>query len=160
MSLNRDKESDKEIANKEKDFIAKAKEFSIALTPEQMIEKVIDVNPDLEKAFSNAVSDNEKIAESLVKANLDLAEANDLLEFKDDQIKTFAEQLEKATEQLVESEEVYNENISLVAEVKQLQSLITQAAEKNESDTVIIKGLTAKNLKLKNIVKQFTETTT
>lgn len=155
MSKNRDKESDKEIAYAQEDRIAKAKEWGI-LTPEAMIERVVD-NPELKKEWEESIKDNVNLAADLGKAVLNLQEANDLLEFKDDQINTLGKQLEKATEQLVESEEVYNENLSLVDEVKQLQSLITQAAEKNESDTVIIKGLESKNLKLKQALKELTE---
>lgn len=138
MSKNRDKESDKEIALAKKDRVAKNKEFGLG--PEDMVQEVI------EKIVEVSV-DNPELTKDLKKAVLNLQEANDLLEFKDDQIKTLGLQLEKNIEELKKQD----------FEIKELHALIDKAVEKNESNTIIIKGLEAKNLKLKEAVKQLSE---
>lgn len=162
MSKNRDKESDKEIANAQKDRIAKGKEFGLG--PEDMVQEVI------EKIVEVSV-DNPELTNDLKKAVLNLQEANDLLEFKDDQIKafeaavaqcavqikTYKEQLEVATAQLVDSEEVYTENISLVAKNEVAEKALAAWKTQQADSTKIIKGLEAKNLKLKEAVKQLSE---
>lgn len=153
MSLNRDKESNKEIANKRADFIAKAKDFNVALTPEKMIEKIVEKEKIVE-----VMIDDPELREEINKVTVNLQEANDLLEFKDDQIKTLAERLEKATKQFAEDAEDYAAGFKTFEREKDAaDKALAEYKESKAESAKIIKGLESKNLKLKEAVKQLSE---
>lgn len=160
MSTNRDKESDKEIAYKKVDFIAKAEAF--ALTPEAAIERIVKEevfvdNPELTKELEESVKDQVKLAADLGEAVSQLQEANDLIEFKNDQINTLAKQLEISTAQLEEYELVVKTNAQLTKNAVAAEKAIAQYKASKKDTAEIIKGLEAKNLKLKEAVKQLSE---
>ena len=145
MSLDRDKESDKEIAYKKADFIAKAVPYG--LVPEDMVKEVI------EKIVEVTVDDPE-LREEINKVTVNLQEANDLLEFKDDQIKTFAEQLEIATAQVAANVEAMK---LIETQMAVYEKAIAEYKESKKDSAKIIKELEAKNLKLKAALKELTE---